>query len=44
MLKVDPTTVRRWAAEGMLKKIVLPSGYLRFRVEDIEAILAGSAA
>ena len=44
MLAVSPETVRQWVKEGKLKPIVLPSGSKRFRLEDIEAILAGDAA
>jgi predicted site-specific integrase-resolvase len=44
MLGVHPATVNRWANEGILEKIVLPSGRFKFRVEDVEKILAGDAA
>lgn len=39
--RIDPATVRRWARDGRIERIKLPSGLYRFRREDIEAILAG---
>jgi predicted site-specific integrase-resolvase len=44
MLGVKPETVRQWAKDGKLKPVVLPSGSHRFKLEDIEAILAGDPA
>lgn len=41
--RLDPATVRRWAREGKIERIKLPSGLYRFRRGDIEAILAGDA-
>lgn len=38
-LDVSDETVRRWAANGLIEAIVLPSGRRRFRVEDIERLL-----
>jgi excisionase family DNA binding protein len=42
--RLDPGTVRRWAREARIQVIRLPSGLLRFRREDVEAILAGQPA
>lgn len=36
---VTQTTVSRWVASGKLAAITLPSGLLRFRSEDVEALL-----
>ena len=45
-LGVSVDTVRRWSDEGVIEAIVLPSGHRRYRVEDIESLLAarGGAA
>jgi excisionase family DNA binding protein len=40
--RLDPETIRRWARDGQIKSIRLPSGLYRFRREDIEAMLATS--
>jgi predicted site-specific integrase-resolvase len=42
MLGVKPEAVRQWVKDGKLKPVVLPSGSHRFKLEDIEAILAGA--
>lgn len=39
--RLDPETIRRWARDGQIKSIRLPSGLYRFRREDIEALIAG---
>ena len=42
MLAVDPKRVRQLVAAGDLKSVRLGgSGYHRFRVEDVEALIAG---
>lgn len=38
---ISDETVNRWAREGKIAHIVLPSGYRRFRREVVDAILAG---
>jgi len=38
---ISDETVNRWAREGKLACITLPSGQRRFRREVIDAILAG---
>jgi excisionase family DNA binding protein len=40
MLRVSRSTVTRYVRLGQLKAIRLPSGYLRFRRRDVEALLA----
>jgi excisionase family DNA binding protein len=40
-LGVTHETVRRWAAAGAIAYIRLPSGQIRFRQEDLDAIVAG---
>lgn len=37
--RLDPETIRRWAREGRIQAITLPSGLWRFRREDIEALI-----
>lgn len=41
---ISDETVNRWAREGKLSCITLPSGQRRFRQEVIDAILAGDTA
>lgn len=36
---VSATTVSRWVASGKLAAITLPSGILRFRRDDVTALL-----
>lgn len=38
-LEVSSSTVRNWATRGLLSPaLVLPSGYRRFRLEDVDAL------
>lgn len=39
MLQVSDETIRRWAAEGLIRHIRLPSGQIRFRRADLAEIL-----
>lgn len=39
MFGVSQSTVSRWATEGILPTLRLPSGRPRFRREDIEALM-----
>ena len=39
---MDPDTVRRWAREGKLAAVELPSGVLRFKREEVDRILGNS--
>lgn len=39
MLDVKPESVRRWARQGKLPFVQLPSGRMRFRREDVVALL-----
>ncbi|GIE75753.1 hypothetical protein Aph02nite_17030 [Actinoplanes philippinensis] len=41
---VSDETVNRWARDGRIACITLPSGQRRFRREVIDAILAGNTA
>lgn len=41
---VHPETIRRWTREGRLVGVKLPGGRLRYRTEDIDALMAGDAA
>ena len=41
---ISDETVNRWARDGKIACITLPSGQRRYRREVIDAILAGSAA
>lgn len=42
LLHVDPTTVTRWARDGKLPAIRLPSGHRRYRQVDVLALYTGS--
>lgn len=42
-LRVSPTTVYRWAADGVLPELRIAST-VRFRREDVEALLHGKRA
>jgi excisionase family DNA binding protein len=44
MLNVTPQTVRLWTREGKLHPVPWPGRTYRYRLEDIEAILAGTPA
>ncbi len=39
-LGVGAATVRRWAKEGRVRHVVLPSGRMRFDPADLDAYLA----
>jgi len=41
MLDVSASTVRRWAYQGKIRYVRLPSGRLRYYRSDIEKILKG---
>lgn len=41
---ISDETVNRWARQGKLRCITLPSGARRFRRETVDAILAGTPA
>lgn len=43
-LNTSAETVRRWVRENRLTAITLPSGALRFRPEDVDALLTGAPA
>jgi len=36
--RVGQATVRRWVREGWLEAVALPSGTLRFRADDVDAV------
>jgi excisionase family DNA binding protein len=38
ILEVTDETVRRWAADGLIRHVRMPSGVIRFELADIEAI------
>lgn len=40
VLGVSDETVRRWADERKIRHVRLPSGHLRFRRPDLDAVLA----
>lgn len=42
-ITINTDTLRRWARAGRLPAVELPSGQLRFRPEDIDAIAATTA-
>ncbi len=37
--RVNPKTVARWAAQGLLARIRTPSGHSRYREEEIRELL-----
>lgn len=39
LFRVDPETVRRWVKMGKLRAVMLPSGRVRVRREDVEAFM-----
>jgi excisionase family DNA binding protein len=39
LLRVSKSTIARYVRLGQLRAYRLPSGYLRFRREDVEALL-----
>lgn len=41
LLRVDPKTVTRWAAQGKLRSIRTLGGHRRFYAEDVAALLRG---
>ena len=41
MLGVSASTLRRWAYQGKIRYVELPSGRLRYYRSDIEKILRG---
>jgi len=41
MLGVSASTLRRWAYQGKIRYVKLPSGRLRYYKSDIERILRG---
>lgn len=43
-LRVHVESVRRWTRAGELDAVRLPSGRYRYRVEDVDALVAGDAA
>lgn len=42
LLSVTDETVRRWAAEGKLPHVTLPSGHRRFRRADVDQYMEAS--
>jgi excisionase family DNA binding protein len=43
-LRVSQETIRIWARTGRLKPVPMPTRIVRFRREDIEAIVTGEPA
>lgn len=41
---VDPKTVTRWAAAGLIRSIRTPGGHRRFRMSDVQKILDDEGA
>ena len=42
-LGVDPSTLRRWATDGLIKAVRTPSGEYRFRPAEIDKALRDTA-
>lgn len=43
-LGVGTSTLRRWAKEGRVRHVLLPSGRMRFDIADLDAYLAPRGA
>jgi excisionase family DNA binding protein len=43
MFRVDPKTVTRWAATGLVSSIRTPGGHRRYRESELAALIAESA-
>jgi excisionase family DNA binding protein len=41
LFRVDPKTVTRWAAAGLIGSVRTPGGHRRFRESEIRALLEG---
>jgi putative resolvase len=44
MLDVHPNTLRRWADQGIVRHVRLPSGYRRFEVAELARFRASLEA
>ncbi len=42
ILRVDPSTIRRWAVEGRLRAVRLPSRGVRIPRSEVEKLLASA--
>jgi excisionase family DNA binding protein len=38
--RVDPKTVSRWGAQGLIKSFFTPGGHRRFYLDDVEDFIA----
>lgn len=43
LFRVDPKTVTRWSARGLLPSIKTPGGHRRFREADVRALFSWGA-
>ncbi len=43
LLRIHPYTLRKWATDGRVPVVRLPSGRYKFRSDDIETMLRSSA-
>ena len=41
LFRVDPKTVTRWAATGLITSLRTPGGHRRFREAEVRALLRG---
>ena len=39
VLGISDETLRRWAADGLIRHVKLPSGQVRFRRSDLDEVL-----
>lgn len=44
LLKVHEETVRRWTRSGKLRAVDLPNRTVRYRQEDVDALVAGQVS
>lgn len=43
VFRVDPKTVTRWAASGLIASLRTPGGHRRFRETEVRRLLRGTA-
>jgi excisionase family DNA binding protein len=44
MFRVEPKTVTRWAAAGRIQSVKTPGGHVRFREDEVRALVQGAAS
>jgi excisionase family DNA binding protein len=44
MFRVDPKTVAKWSAKGLIQSVRTPGGHRRYREAEVRAYLDGAGA